>query len=96
MTSSVLIVPELRGDPKLFASDGAALDLFERSAYFFFVAVNGGAIEVTVTGEGRAFDGFSDLRGGDMIGAEGAEANGRHGCARVEFALGDGGGIDAL
>ena len=53
----MLVVPELAGDPKLFARDAAGNNLAQGDSDAVFVAIDAGAIEVTVAHGGGAFDG---------------------------------------
>ena len=66
----------------------------KREANAIFVAVDGGAIEVPVADGGGALDGRGDFVRRDVVGAEGAEADGGHAGAGVESSLGDERGID--
>ena len=52
-----------------------------------FVTVDGGAIEMTIAGFDGAGDGGGDLGRGNLVGPEGAEADGGHAGAGVECAL---------
>ncbi len=90
----MLVVPELRRDPKIFAPDSAAENFLKRIADLGLVAVNRSAIEVPVAGCGGALHHLGDLGRGDVIGSKGAQADGRHDCPSVESTLRDGRWID--
>ncbi len=59
-----------------------------------FVAVDGGTIQMPVAGFEGSCDSGGDLFGGNLIGAEGAKADGGHGGAGAECALRNQGRLD--
>ena len=92
----MLVVPELGGDPELFALDAGAHDLLEGFTYKVFVAVDGGAVKVAIA-EGSGVEhggGYCGMR--DMIGAKCSEADGGHFCAGPELAVRNGCGVDGV
>ena len=91
---AVLVVPQLGGDPELFAFDSSAEDLLKGGADGAFVAVDGCAIEVPVAECGCAFDRIGHLAGADAIGSEGTQADSRHGRARRKPPFRNDRGID--
>src|ERR1039458_1829023 len=53
---AVFVVPKLRSNPEVFALDAAAKDLLECGANLCFIAIDRGAIEVTIAGGSSALD----------------------------------------
>jgi len=92
----MFVVPEFRGNPKVLASNAGFHQPRERSADCSFVRVDRGAVEMTVAHLSGVFNGGRDLGGGDVIGAKGTEANGRHTRSRVQGALRNERGIDCI
>ena len=84
---AVLVVPELRRDPKVFALDSAAENLLNRCADLGLIAVDRSAIEVPVAGRGSALHHLGDLGRADVVGAERAQADGRHSCPTKKSSL---------
>src|ERR1700754_1812971 len=74
---AVVVVPQLRGDEQLVATNDAGLErIAHRETHDVFVAVELGAIEMTKAGFERDPD---RLPRGDGVWNQGAEANGRDG-----------------
>ena len=59
----VLVVPQLRSDPQVFALDAGLHGFAERLPDQMLVAVDGGAVDVAITNLNRAFDGFGNRFG---------------------------------
>src|ERR1019366_3149840 len=91
---SVLVVPELARDPKLFPPDAVRDDLAQGASDAVLIAIDAGTIEVPVAHLGSAFDGGGDFLRGGMIAAESAQSDGRHPGAGVESSLGNQCGVD--
>jgi hypothetical protein len=66
----------------------------KRGADFGLVSVDRSAIEMAVTHRGRATNRLGNLGRGDVVGAEGAQADGWHGGACMQLSLWDGCGGD--
>ena len=76
--AGVPIVPDLGDDPDIFAAETGAERFGERLADARFVAVDGGAVDVTIANGECVFDGSGDFPGRGVVGAERAEPDGRH------------------
>jgi len=93
---AVLVVPELRGNPKLFAGQSFGNEVLQRDAHLGLVSVDRRAIEVAITNRSSHHDRLRDLLRCALIGTEGAQPYGRHFRAGVKRLLRHGRGIDTF